>query len=595
MRLSSIYSNLPAVFPRIDFRPGLNVILGEIRLPENRKKDTHNLGKTALGLLIDYCLLRERDRTDLFLHQHESRFVDFEFFLEIELSDGSFVTVRRIVRAPTKICILRHAVGRADYTNLPFEGWDHADVPLTTAKDLLTESLALAPAMGLRESLSFSLRLQRDYGHVFRLQQWAHVKDRQWKPIVMQFLGLDRTKADEVYARTEEAERCAKRAKQLAQFAQGATELSPRARKKKPDLDRLRGVLREREGQRDALELELEQLQFAPHDRRESEHLTREIERELGELNQRRYARQMAKQRISAALERRLAFDLDKLKLLYEESEIYLSGQLVHDFAKLVQFNREITEERNEYLRRESADLETEIGAMTDQIAALDARRSVILRGLRDEDSVERFRSLRSELSTLQADIETLKTRMEQLRQAELSEREHVEAQDRATHATAALREEILQEPPVYARVKRIFADVVRRVADKGAVLSTELNSKGNPEFRAEILGGAGEHTSEADGNTYRRLLCIAFDLAVLQAREERRFVRWNFHDGVLETLDDRKKYLLVDVLRTAGVQQIVTAIDSDLPDSTLFHPDEIVRLLHDDGENGRLFKMPSW
>jgi hypothetical protein len=40
MKLSKLYSNRPDIFEPIDFVTGLNVVLAEIRVPENRKKDT---------------------------------------------------------------------------------------------------------------------------------------------------------------------------------------------------------------------------------------------------------------------------------------------------------------------------------------------------------------------------------------------------------------------------------------------------------------------------------------------------------------------------------------------------------------------------
>jgi uncharacterized protein YydD (DUF2326 family) len=61
MKLSKLYSNKPDLFEPVDFVSGLNVIFAEIRLPENRKKDTHNLGKTTLGRLLDFCFLASRD------------------------------------------------------------------------------------------------------------------------------------------------------------------------------------------------------------------------------------------------------------------------------------------------------------------------------------------------------------------------------------------------------------------------------------------------------------------------------------------------------------------------------------------------------
>ncbi len=80
----------------------------------------------------------------------------------------------------------------------------------------------------------------------------------------------------------------------------------------------------------------------------------------------------------------------------------------------------------------------------------------------------------------------------------------------------------------------------------------------------------------------------------------EQRFPRFVFHDGAFESLDDRKKLNLLQVLRSyaaQGIQTIITLIDSDLPPSggDLFSPDEIAVTLHDEGQAGRLFKMESW
>src|SRR5207245_1284210 len=104
-------------------------------------------------------------------------------------------------------------------------------------------------------------------------------------------------------------------------------------------------------------------------------------------------------------------------------------------------------------------------------------------------------------------------------------------------------------------------------------------------------------------GFSYGRLLCIAFDLAIMRAYISEPFPHFVFHDGLLETLDDRKKLNLIEVSREyckLGIQDIVTVIESELP--TLhtgkkfrFAPEEITLSLTDEGDNGRLFKMPPW
>lgn len=43
------------------------------------------------------------------------------------------------------------------------------------------------------------------------------------------------------------------------------------------------------------------------------------------------------------------------------------------------------------------------------------------------------------------------------------------------------------------------------------------------------------------------------------------------------------------------GIQQIITVIDSELPTPDFFDDSEVVLRLHDDGDLGRLFKIPEW
>ncbi|HEY2172072.1 MAG TPA: DUF2326 domain-containing protein, partial [Candidatus Angelobacter sp.] len=94
MKLSKLYCNKPDIFGPIDFVGGLNTIIAEIRLPENKAKDTHNLGKTTVGRLLDFCFLLGKD-PKFFVFKHLDRFKEFIFYLEIELADASFLTVRR--------------------------------------------------------------------------------------------------------------------------------------------------------------------------------------------------------------------------------------------------------------------------------------------------------------------------------------------------------------------------------------------------------------------------------------------------------------------------------------------------------------------
>ncbi len=95
----------------------------------------------------------------------------------------------------------------------------------------------------------------------------------------------------------------------------------------------------------------------------------------------------------------------------------------------------------------------------------------------------------------------------------------------------------------------------------------------------------------------------MAFDLAVLRANLDRAFPRFVYHDGAFESLDDRKKVNLLSQLRAyagLGIQQVITVIDSDLPqsvddDGKVFEDSEVVLHLQDQCASGRLFRVRSW
>jgi uncharacterized protein YydD (DUF2326 family) len=89
----------------------------------------------------------------------------------------------------------------------------------------------------------------------------------------------------------------------------------------------------------------------------------------------------------------------------------------------------------------------------------------------------------------------------------------------------------------------------------------------------------------------------------MLRAHLDVKFPRFVFHDGVFESLDNRKKENLLVVIRKyaeLGIQSVITLIDSDLPvrnidGNPVFNTSEIVLTLHDENEYGRLFRMKSW
>ena len=112
MKLSQLYSNdsrfPPIRFNGVDDRE-LSVIFAKVKKPKDAQKDSHNLGKTLLVDLIDFLLLKNvSDSATHFLAKHAIAFADWVFFLEIQSPAGTYITVRRAVKDPSKIAFRTH-------------------------------------------------------------------------------------------------------------------------------------------------------------------------------------------------------------------------------------------------------------------------------------------------------------------------------------------------------------------------------------------------------------------------------------------------------------------------------------------------------
>jgi uncharacterized protein YydD (DUF2326 family) len=598
MKLSRIYCNKPDLFGPIEFNAGLNVVLAEIRLPENKNKDTHNLGKTTLGRLIDYCFLAGRD-PKFFLFKHESLFNEFVFFLEIELGDSSCVTVRRGVEEATKISFKKHEAARQDFTELPKIDWDHADLPFDRAREMLDSLLdwrAISPWQ-YRKGLGYQLRSQDDYQDVFQLRRFAG-KHADWKPYVAHILGFDHKPIVLHYDKKAKLEGKKAKAETIKAELGGSVD----------DVGKIEGILLLKQKDSDKKQKLLDAFDFRQQDEERTKELVDEIDTRIGTLNSQRYSLNQAKKKIIASLEEdQILFNPDKAQSLFKEVGVLFSGQLKKDFDQLIAFNRAITEERRGYLQEERAEVEAELKQIGSELNTLGKHRSDMLAFLSNTDIFAKYKQVTDDLVTLRADIATLERQRGFLRRLQELRAEIRTLSEESMHLQSQIEANVealsANKNSLFSSIRLFFSEIVEDVIAHKALLNVFVNKEGHLEFRADILDDAGNVTSADLGHTYRKLLCIAFDLAVVRSHLDEKFPKFVYHDGVFESLDDRKKSNLLNVIREyadLGVQPIITLIDSDLPpagenDEQVFGLDQIVLTLHDEGSDGRLFRMKSW
>ncbi len=331
------------------------------------------------------------------------------------------------------------------------------------------------------------------------------------------------------------------------------------------------------------------------------------IDERIALLNAERYSLNQNRKKILASLEEdQILFNPNEAQRLFEEVGVLFSGQIKKDFQQLIAFNRAITDERRDYLQEEHAEIEAELKRINTELNSLGKKRSDMLSFLSDTDFFSKYKQVSDEMVTLRADITFHERqrgflhRLQELRtdiRILTEERGHLQ-----TQIEADVEEQNSNQNSLFSAIRLFFSEIVEEVIDRKALLSVSPNQAGHLELKAEILDESGNATSADLGHTYRKLLCIALDMAVLRAYSDAKFPRFVYHDGILESLDNRKKENLLAVIRRyaeLGLQPVITLIDSDLPSGAdggqVFTEDEIILTLHDESIQGRLFKMKTW
>lgn len=374
------------------------------------------------------------------------------------------------------------------------------------------------------------------------------------------------------------------------------------------DISKVEGLLLLKQKEAEKKQKLLDAFDFRSEDKERTKQLITGIDERIAALNAERYSLNHRKKKILASLqEDQILFSPDEAQRLFEEAGVQFQGQIKRDFQQLIAFNRAVTDERRGYLQEERSEVETELKRVNPELNTLGKRRSNILEFLSGSDVFDKCKQVSNEMVTLRADITSLDRQrgfLHRLQELRTDIRTLTEKRD---HLQAQIEDDVEQQnadkTSLFSSIRLFFNEIVEEVIDRKALLSVSPNQQGHLQFKAEILDESGTGTSADEGHSYRKLLCIAFDLAILRVHLDDKFPRFVFHDGVFESLDDRKKENLLTVIRQyadLGIQPVITLIDSDLPpqaqgDGVIFDESEIVLILHDENKQGRLFKMNTW
>lgn len=583
MKLVRIFSNKN--FTNIKFNDGFNVVLATIQDVAN-KKDTHNLGKTSLLRIIDFLLLCETPSKKSELSN--PFFAGQIFYLELKLNRGNYLIIKRAIDVPKKISFKINNVSLDDFS-VP-DVWDAEDVDFESAKKQLNAYLGfdVVPNWQYRQSITYFLRTQQDYSDVFQLSKFKG-KPIYWKPFVFELLGFDGNLISKKYELDQSVDDKKNAIKALEKEANVIPE----------EKDKILGLIDIKKQEKLSAEQSIDKFNFYVQDKNITKDVIENIDAQIQILNTERYRLNYELQKAENALRQSISeVSLQKLQELYDDTNLFFPNELKKKYAELEAFNYAISVERRKFISENLKKLKFDYDTIDKQIKDLEADKTEKLSFLIESDSYLKFKQYQKQLSDVESELKVLDVKLEFINKT-LGIKEDIKE---IKTQLAQAKEEIVNAIGLqrHAGIRMIFNQIITEVVGTNAIISLEPNKDGNVDYSADYQNLQQINTSEANGTSYKKLLCAAFDLTLLIHYSQKSFFKFVYHDGILEGLDDRIKVRLLDyvkgVCQQYGIQYIVSMIDSDIPrmqDGTIYpiQPSEICLQLNDQNDDGKLFK----
>lgn len=583
IKLSKIYSNKKQEFPDIEFKSGLNVIFASVS-KDSDKKSSHSLGKTTLIDILDFCLLKQISKEHIL---KKSCFNDFEFFLEIQCELNRFITIKRPVSGKISITATNEGVR---FQSVDTSNWDYQELAFKKAKENLNRLICPKPILesgfNYRNGLRYCFRKQTQYENTFKVNN-SRESDASWASYLASTIGIN-------YRAVEEKYELNKRVESLKNAINEVNNLPADSGQS------LEAEITQIEAAVGRMRIELDKFDFKKADENVSKELIDDVSENVSSMVSTIYSLDQRISAIDKSLQAEFTFEMNKVLSLFEEVQIYFPEDLTKSYEDLIRINQDMSIGRKERLVKTKRSILNERNETSKKLSAERARQQELTAVLLQKDAFEKYKKLQGRLTTEESRVAVLKERLARIDLAtelgdklEQAESEKNKSAKRLEIATRVRGNEKL------ARAVTLFSELVDHILNFSAFFYTDTNKDGNIQFKV----GLRDQTAINEGFSYTRVLSAIFDATLLVLHSEEDFFRFCYHDGLLESLDDRLKFMLINEWRRVSIkhnlQFIITVLDSDLPlkdeKKEYFKESEIIRELHDRGADGRLFRMASF
>lgn len=595
MKLSKIYSNKP--FHNTKFNPGLNVIYGDVKAISG-PNSKHSIGKTKLILLLDFLLLKSITPKHHFLTStklsgtNTLKFNGHEFYLELLLNSGNFLTIRRTVNESSKVAI---RISKETTTNFKIpSNWEYENQTIDDAIRIVNEYINFDffhkhPELDYRDIINYSLRVPDtgDYNDLFKLSKFTF-GEKKWKTFMFSLLGFDNTDVKEKYSMEDEIKL---KTKIIKEQEEGFDINSGQ----KDEIEGFKKVLEKQKGEQIK---DLDALNFYTQDEKMIGKLVEEIEVNISQFNKVSYNLHFEIKKIQESLKSEFNFDLGLVKSLFDQVGFHFPDKIMKSYEELVEFNKQITSDRKNLLEESLQTKNAQLREVKLKLIGLNKEKEKYRDIIQDTSIFKKVKEYQTELIKLENEIAKHEAKLDAIAVIERKRSEIEPLEERLKNAVQKIKTTLdsTRTNDRYSRIRTYFSDFAQAILKHPAIISMSPNTNNNIDYKYAI----GE-TKKADGNTYAKMLCIAFDLAILAEYSTESYFKFVYHDDVFSNQENKIRVRFLNLLHEYcekyNIQYIFSIIRDDFPrdenDKIIeFSEDEMVMKLDDNSDDGKLFKM---
>jgi uncharacterized protein YydD (DUF2326 family) len=467
----------------------------------------------------------------------------------------------------TKISLKKYDTGLQDFSDAPHEFWNHHDIHITSAIDILDAwfDFRTLTEWNYRNILPYILPTQQDYTDVFQLQKLSSTTTDN-KLFLAHLLGFD----DELVALLHRKENYHNSISQ--QLRNINKELGGTINK--PVNFDIQDLMTQKGNEIQDKQKILDSLDFNTIDKEKTNKLVDNIDVSINTLNSERYTLTYNLKRVNDSLEgKNILFNPDEAEQIFKEAGILFKGQIKKDFQQLIDFNTAMAEDRSTYLLDERTNLEAKLDRVNNKLLELGEKRAETLSFITESDVFKKFKELSKEIGKLESEYNSLDTQNSCVMEYHELTSSIIYTKEEITNLKKRIQEDTNKQKSdpasLFSSINLFFNQIVKKVLSSNALLSVLVNIDGYHEFKAEMLDESGNYNNSDLSTINHKLLCTAFDLALLRGHLHTKFPRFKLIDGIFEKLDDPKKEPFLSVIReyaNIGLQTIITTYDSDQP-----------------------------